>query len=630
MRLLPLLILLSVAVIPGRAASNGVVVHKVFGQASAAPNTALAPGTVFTTGAHSKSELSLPKAVARVGQRAALESSAGGLVLRQGMTLVASDPGTVRRTVEVRAPGYRLQVKGTVQVAFDPGHSLKVVVLEGAVTVSLDGLLGEYEDLHAGQMLVINPSDHRLPEPAEVDVQRLVSTSALTGGEFGPLATAGKIKAVAGAQGAALASGRLQDTGLLLRGLDNTIELEHRLLAQAPAPASRRAVDTAHNIFNGTDSFNNPRAVTEQRTFRFSQTTSTADTVENVVLARNSLNVGRTHTLLVEMQPAFGVDASDPNNPIFTTFHAPLIKGRVTVSPDFFTTAPMRLEIDATTPDDMFPQLTLSGATLFTPRGVSLGIIGGYGLDIGNSRVFTGRDAPSLSIDVVNNGLNIHNDSAISGTNVAIRGGANVTELKIDHSSVRAQRNLTIGSRTAAAPIVIRNSTELASLAANLQWLAYRGPITIDSPKSVSARRNLLIDAFIKDQVDGSGQPITTPGLVNILGGLFVADNLRVRGYAQAGDAVIINGSTMRANQLLELFAEGGGALRFQGDVTLQAKLAKLAGAIVQVDPHGTVTIKGKGRVYTNDARFNTGTWGTISATRGLSPTAKYEDRGKF
>lgn len=402
------------------------------------------------------------------------------------------------------------------------------------------------------------------------------------------------------------------------------------MLAQAPAQTVRRPVDTAGNIFNGTDSFDNPSAVSGQRTFRFSKTTSSADTVENVVLARNHLNVGRTHTLLVKVVPALGIDVTDPNNPVFTTLHAPLITGRVTVSPDFFAAAPMKLEIDATTPDNRFPQLEISGATLFTPGGVSLGIVAVYGLDIGNSRVFTGRDAPSLSIDVLNNPLDIHDNSALSGTDIAIRGRPNVTELKIDHSTVQAQRNLTIGSRSAPVPIVIQNSTQLASLAANLELLANRGPITLNSPKSVSARRNLLIDAFINEQVDGSGQAITTPGLVDLHGGLFVADSIRLRGYAQGGDAVIINGSTMRANQLLELFAEGGGALRFQGAVTLQAKLAKLAGAVVQVDPNGTVTIKGKGRVFTDDARFNTGSWGTISASQGLAPTAKFSDRGKF
>lgn len=602
----------------------GVVVRKVIGQASARQDAKLPPGTLFTTGARSKSELALPKATARVGQHAAVETNASGLVLRQGVTLVASDPGGLRKTVEVRAPGYRLKVKGTVQVAFDPGHALKVVVLEGAVSVSLDGLLGEAEDLRAGQMLVINPSDHRLPEPAEVDVQRLVATSGLTGGEFGPLATAGKIKAATGAQGAAFASGNLRETGLLLRGLDNTVEVEHRSLARAEVPAARRAVDTVNNIFNGVDSFNDPLAVTQQRTYRFSPTASTADTMQNRVLTRDPLNVGRTHTLLVQMQPAFGIDASDPNDPIFTTLHGPLITGRVTVAPDFFASAPMKLEIDATVPDPVFPQLDIHDATLFTPANVSLGIIAGYGLDIGNSRVFTGQGAPSLTIDVQNNGLSIHHGSRVSGTNVTIQGGANATALQVDNSAIFAQRNLVIGSKNASTPIVIQNSTQLAALAANLQLLADRGPITITSPKSVSARRNLLIDAFIKEQAS------PTPGVVNLQNALLGADAIRVRGYAPAGDAVIINGSTLRANQLIELFAEGGGALRFQGQVELAAKLAKLAGAVVQVDPGGAVTIKGKGRVFTNDARYNTGAWGTISATKGLAAPAKYENRGKF
>src|SRR5689334_1410656 len=81
-----------------------------------------------------------------------------------------------------RAPGYRLKVKGTAQIAFEPGRALKVVALEGQVVIALDSVMGEFESLKPGQMLIINPSDNRLPEPVEVDLQRLVATSALMSG----------------------------------------------------------------------------------------------------------------------------------------------------------------------------------------------------------------------------------------------------------------------------------------------------------------------------------------------------------------------------------------------------------------------------------------------------------------
>jgi hypothetical protein len=163
------------------------IVRKVIGQASAAAHTALPAGTTFSTGRRSRSEPGLGRAIARVGENADVQTTPGGLALRQGATLMASDPATFRRTVEVRAPGYRLKVKGTVQVSYEPGRAMKVVVLDGTATVALDSLAGEFETLQPGQLLVINPSDSRLPEFVEIDLNRLAPPASWWAGGFGAL-----------------------------------------------------------------------------------------------------------------------------------------------------------------------------------------------------------------------------------------------------------------------------------------------------------------------------------------------------------------------------------------------------------------------------------------------------------
>jgi ferric-dicitrate binding protein FerR (iron transport regulator) len=125
----------------------------------------------------------------------------GGLSLKKGIMLVGSNPGRSRKSVRVNAPGYQMDVKGTVQIAYYPGSYVKITVLEGTVKVALQSLTGEFETLQPGQMLIINPADKRLPEPVVVDLNRLVSTSQLVGGPFGPPSTMDLINAAIAAQG---------------------------------------------------------------------------------------------------------------------------------------------------------------------------------------------------------------------------------------------------------------------------------------------------------------------------------------------------------------------------------------------------------------------------------------------
>ena len=206
----------------GAAAEEpSAVVRKVIGRASAPPNTPLEAGTNFATAARSKSELAVGPGLVRVGEKTDLQTTAKGLLLRQGISLVANPPGTFRKMIEVRTAGYRMKVRGTIQVAVVPGRSMKIVVLEGSATIALDSVAGEYETLSPGQMLIINPSDNRLPEPVEIDLQHLASTSALVGGELGALPTAANIAKAAESQTRSYARQDLISTPFLLRGSES-------------------------------------------------------------------------------------------------------------------------------------------------------------------------------------------------------------------------------------------------------------------------------------------------------------------------------------------------------------------------------------------------------------------------
>ncbi len=280
------------------AAVEPAVVRKVLGKASAPPHTVLPPGSVFTTGVGGKSELAVKRGIVRVGQRADLQATTRGLAVRQGITLVASEPGRFRKTIEVQVPGYKLQVSGTVQVAYEPGRALKVVVLEGSANVALDSFMGEFEVLRPGQMLVINPSDSRLPNPLEVDIQRLVATSGLIGGDWGPLATLASIESGARSQVMAAARGDVVPTNLLLRGNGTTLEtLRDRL---PPVPPEQPREPPSQRILETPPIFDDPTAITPRQAYIF-DVDEDSSTIGNFEFKRNELNKTRTHFLFVEL-----------------------------------------------------------------------------------------------------------------------------------------------------------------------------------------------------------------------------------------------------------------------------------------------------------------------------------------
>ncbi|HEV7405091.1 MAG TPA: hypothetical protein VGO11_19260 [Chthoniobacteraceae bacterium] len=625
---LALLLLLFSASLP--AAEPAAVVHRVFGRASAPVDTALPPGAAFTTGAQSKSELTLPKGLARVGEHAAVETSAGGLALRQGVTLVASAPGQFRKTIEVRAPGYRLKVKGTVQVAFEPGRSLKVVVLEGNVTVALDSLAGEYESLRPGQMLVINPSDRRLPEPVEVDVQRLAATSTLVGKGFSELATAGNIKAVTGQQVIGLQRGDLQTTDLLLRGLDNSVEIQRRSLVEART-AARLAIPDDQAFFEIPDTLSDPAFIARERTFQFAPRVSAVPSVSNKIFARNRDNAGRTHVLNVRLLPDYVVEDPNATIPKQQPVANPTLSGHISVSRTFFASDPMVLQFNTDTNEPGFDRLKISpDALVHTPAGVGLSFKVGYGLEMSGAHLLAGnatRRTELLSISPEAGDVLI-DQSTLTGGSIALRGGPAAGTIQIDNSKVAARGPVSVGSETYHTGITIRNSSELRSLASNLKLAALRAGIQVDTAALLLARRNLTIDAFIK-AADDQGNAIATPGVVRLGDAHLVAQAIRVRGFADGTDALVINGTRFNATQLIKLYAEGASTLRFQGDVKLTSKLSVLAGKTIQVDSGGTVTLGGRGLIFTDNEHFNTGAWGTIEPRLKLTHDT-FDHREKF
>jgi hypothetical protein len=94
----------------------------------------------------------------------------------------------------IRAASVTASITGTtIMIEHLPAKSLKIVVLEGSLRVGLNTRVGETLMLTAGKMVIMSPDAKRIPEPVDVDLRKMVRTSAL----IDPAAFRGNSKATA-------------------------------------------------------------------------------------------------------------------------------------------------------------------------------------------------------------------------------------------------------------------------------------------------------------------------------------------------------------------------------------------------------------------------------------------------
>jgi hypothetical protein len=71
-----------------------------------------------------------------------------------------------------------------------PKTGVKIIVLEGSLVTwtQREGRKGARKTLRAGQMMILNANDTRMPKPVNIDLARLVKTSGLADRRvFGPM-----------------------------------------------------------------------------------------------------------------------------------------------------------------------------------------------------------------------------------------------------------------------------------------------------------------------------------------------------------------------------------------------------------------------------------------------------------
>ncbi len=212
-------------------------------------------------GARSRMELVFAdQTIARLGAETALRFQPGKRALRLDRgTLLLQVPG-FRGGASILTGPLKLSCgEATILIEHLPGKSLKAVVLEGEMRVSVDRFLGDSIIVPAGKMLITSADVKRIPDPVDTDLRTLVTTSALInpsafrgaepGPEIAPLPSLPRILRQIARQEVALNARRLIRTNLVIFGSGTNVVIpgavDASVTSQNPESADRRTAEIA-------------------------------------------------------------------------------------------------------------------------------------------------------------------------------------------------------------------------------------------------------------------------------------------------------------------------------------------------------------------------------------------------
>ena len=157
-------------------------------------NERVGEGTGIRTGGDSRAELTfVDLTITRLGANSLYSFRKAGrhLELNSGSTLLRVPKNSGGATIV--SPGITAGISGTTVIfEFARGGDARLTVLEGTARLTLTRYSDQSRNLRAGQALQVPASAARIPEPTEVDLDRLMKTSPLIVG-FRPLPSQGLI-----------------------------------------------------------------------------------------------------------------------------------------------------------------------------------------------------------------------------------------------------------------------------------------------------------------------------------------------------------------------------------------------------------------------------------------------------
>lgn len=220
-------------------------------QVRSLPPGSLGPDDRILTGKDALAEIILEsKSVLRLGPESRLAvKDVRAAILEQGTLCLQAQAGIKERILAGKMVVDT--VSGTIMVAHAPGQTIKIIALEGKSRASVSDRFGEWLILAPGKMLMVPPESRSLPDPVDVDLDRLAKSSFLiqTGTDRdktpAPSLDRERIQAAVTGQQLSLAKGDLDTTNLfLLQGsrlfaasADQLTNLENRMHAWSAAPS---------------------------------------------------------------------------------------------------------------------------------------------------------------------------------------------------------------------------------------------------------------------------------------------------------------------------------------------------------------------------------------------------------
>ncbi len=178
------------------------------------------------TGIKSRSELLFQDdTLTRIGPESYFSFKPGtrDMVLERG-TMLLQVPKNIGGA-KIHSGAITASITGTtIMMEHIPNRSLKVLVLEGSLRLSIDGKIGDSLLLLPGRMIIMPPKATRIPDPVTVDLKKIVSTSGLVkmrgkkDAAATPLPSLKLIEKEINKQEAERAANELVDTNLVIAG----------------------------------------------------------------------------------------------------------------------------------------------------------------------------------------------------------------------------------------------------------------------------------------------------------------------------------------------------------------------------------------------------------------------------
>lgn len=615
----------------------------------------------------SRSELVFKdESVARVGSNAlfTFTEEARELQLGRGVMLLQVPKNSEETNIKTTTVTAAL-TGTTVFVEQQPNNYVKFIVMEGSSTVSIPDRIGEQVSLTAGEMIAMSTDAERIPEPVNVNLERLANTSGLIqeleDGEdevsFNPEQYTGAIQN----QNEELEEGELQSTDLTIQGeglevlYDPEVESEEESLSRSFQEQSRdeRSTTDAEETSDATEETNDS---TEELTpsddvLPLHETTVQVD--DNSELTLGALNLdqfpptlttdgtsydGRIYSRdFLDQTPsewyAFDSQSSVTDLDNFQNFNSSFrtVTGDRNVASFKFNgldlTGSPTINTSSDGPSDLAlisadPSLDLDAtadASFSNLDSLTLLNAGGSGGNLLVSGDPLSKDGADLGLFSVDGDLSVDNVSLPASesddpTQMIARAGGSITT----SNSVQANK---IDYRSGNG-ITVQNSTELKALAhsdgTSMSLLARNGDINVNGTLATE-------DGSISLAQSNGGKILLDND--NLLDTSETTDTFKAKVTGSGGVIEVTEGTRLDADETLELLASqngSSGSIEFTGgnDIYLSGDATKVLKAD-DINVSGSLDVETSGgdlKIWVNDREdFSLNDWDTEEGDAGGS-----------